>query len=116
VDSLVKYKAIHAVPGLMAAIPDNDTITSTIRSNDETWTQASSDAAIYAVLRLTGQNPADYDMTAVLYNNTRLQRLGFADNDARAAAAAKLKTWWAEHKDKPPYTPAAEDSEEENHE
>ena len=67
------------------------------------------DHALYILLRLTKQSPLDYGLqppgyVAGLGGNVE-RTLGFdaADPKARDAAYEKMRQWWQEHKDQPPY-------------
>jgi hypothetical protein len=64
------------------------------------------DIALLAVVRLTGQSPADYGFPIADPQQPRAFDVDaiFRNNDPqRASAITKWRAWWAEHKnDKPP--------------
>lgn len=65
------------------------------------WTPA--DHIIVAVLGATDQDPADYKVVSVPLSGQKINIKGFVNEADRTAAKAKLKKWWQDNKDKPPY-------------
>ena len=70
-----------------------------------TITVAESDAALMALVKLTGQDPKDYDF--VTYPYQELPGIGkphgFKDAASRKAAIKKFNDFWAAHGQDPPY-------------
>jgi len=101
-DGLVKNNALGAVSVLMDNLRDDEPI---MRSGAGTMTYSANDALLYVVLKLTGLPPGDYGLRVDVFNG-RVATIGFADDEVRKTAIEKLRTWWAENRDKPPYCDA----------
>lgn len=74
--------------------------------NGKQMTMCDRDGALMALVKITGQDPADYKFT--LYDMptgmAKVQMYGFTDEQARTAAITKFQQWWKDNKDKPPYS------------
>jgi hypothetical protein len=70
----------------------------------ETVTFAPSDAALYALLRLTGQDVRAYPFSWNRSGAGGFGAFGFAASGDREDAIARFMGWWDRHKDQPPYS------------
>jgi hypothetical protein len=70
----------------------------------ETVTFAPSDAALYALLRLTGQDEYAYPFSWSGPGAGGFIMFGFSSSGHREEAIAKFSAWWDRHKDQPPYS------------
>jgi len=70
----------------------------------ETVSFARSDAALYALLKLTGQDETDYPFSWGQPGAGGFTMFGFAASGDREDAIAKFRAWWDRHKDQPPYS------------
>jgi len=110
VDVLAKYNAHGAVGPLMDAFRDDAPVQATTRirvdNTDMQFTIAADDVLLYAVLKLCGQDPGGYGLKIQHHPNGSVTMIGFVDDPSRKDAVNMLRTWWAEHRDKPPYRDA----------
>ena len=74
--------------------------TSSMSTGKTVVTAAPSDAALMALIKLTGQDPKDYKFQQW---PRRESFYGFRDNKQRSAAIKKFKDWWARNKTTPAY-------------
>lgn len=78
-----------------------------VRPNGKPLTVTDRDCRLSTALKLTGQKPEDYGMVytdAPFGAGVQVPRVwGFEKEGDRTAAIRKLKQWWEQNKDKPPY-------------
>jgi hypothetical protein len=91
---------LGAIPHLLEMLRDTR-VRGSFSVNEIKVTRAPCDPALLALVRLTGQDPARYGF--VLYEQRNWRLFGFSEYDDRNKALARFRTWWAEHKDRPPY-------------
>jgi len=104
-DELARRGARGAVAAIMDSITDSDLLVLTrTTGGGVTSTYASADPLLYAVLMLTDQDTYDYGLAVPRNNKGVLLQIGFEDLQARQAAVEQLRTWWAENRNKPPYS------------
>jgi hypothetical protein len=104
IDWLTRRNALGAVPVLMDHLHDDAPVTTVRNPNAEPYTHTANDALLYGVLKMTDQPFADYDLNVKTHPTTgHVHTIGFADDQTRKAAIEKLRSWWVDHRDKPPY-------------
>ncbi len=88
------------IPHLIKELKNTNTRTS--RSTGEIHASyARSDAALLVLLRLTGQNIADYNL--VYFKQYYFCVFGFANDSDRKEAIRKFEEWWKENQSQPAY-------------
>ena len=77
--------------------------------NGKTVTTAPSDTALMVLIRLTAQQPVDYNFSS-LDAGLFLRKVivpefeyGFKDTKTRKEAIKKFRAWWKKHKNDKPY-------------
>jgi len=102
---LKKHNALGAIPVLMDSLRDDAPVSPNGRIDNQAVTSSANDSLLYGVLKMTDQRPGDYGLMTRIVNG-RVMAIGFATGQAREAAIEKLRAWWAQHRDKPPYSDA----------
>jgi len=99
--ALVATRDPRLVPAIVVRLGKNLNKGSTVGDGGKTYSLRMDDHYLYILLQLTGQPPKAYELNVSASNRNML--LGFATDEARTAAYEKMRTWWAEHNDQPPY-------------
>jgi len=64
--------------------------------------KAPSDVALYIMLKLSRQDPDDYDLLATT-SGPSFSIIGFSEDTKRTAAIARYKEWWEQNKTRDTY-------------
>ena len=105
---------MSAIPHLLPVLEDTDETFRFIfspnlgvpRLGEKEWTFARSDAALVALLGITGLRCEDYGLVSTagaVGEFPRALRYGFPSEEARSAGIKKFKEWWGRNKEKPKY-------------
>jgi hypothetical protein len=98
-DALAATGEIGIIPHLLDKLSDTNIFWNT-SWNGKQITSAQCDVPLMVLLKLTGQAPADYQVT-ITSGSPRM--VGFKDDKARQAAIKKFNEWWAQAKLLPRY-------------
>ena len=108
-DALIELGDKRVVPALVAFLdPRGAGISGKPLPNAKKFLVGPRDFALAAVVKLTGQDVADYRMavieSALGMGAIPLRMYGFEKDDDRVWAFEKIRQWWGANKDTPPYS------------
>ena len=97
-DAIVQLGGKRAVVTLMDHISSTRSRSTHNFRNNRRTTTTSGDAAMAAIVKLTGQSLNDYGFYTGADWNPAHTMPGFVKDADRTAAQKKLRAWWAKHK------------------